>query len=478
MNLSFFTSFLKKNNNKTLELPQSLLIKELKAVADESNLHIFENMTIYHHGINFFIPLLILDPNRGLFLFEYKDWSYDELKNAKIEKATNQESSKNTLAFEKSHTFIKRKFNELTHNDGVPIFNYLLMQNLNQDEYKHLDESFQALLPEDKIMFSDSSQNDILGKIMKSEFSTKPLPNVSDIMCTLLIQYCILDKDKTMHLASKEQMLFIDYKLAHSQTLSAPIGSGKTSSILLKAILEKLKNPKLSITIIKPTILACDVLKKKLLDTIEHAIIELDATSIEIITPPEIMSKSYKFADLIICDDSELYSIELMKHLNQHKKSLLIVKNLTEAYDLTFTKSFKDENRKIFFIQANPHAKALQTIATLLKDNESKEILVVSNNLSQIKLKDDLKYFIKDKAVLLDSSKNLIDQELDNLLLSNYEDVNSIDAKYVILMDICYTDIDKLEYAYNLSQKDVYILYDEKCDNLALLRSKFESNKE
>ena len=70
----------------------------------------------------------------GIYLFEYKEWSYDDLKNATVSKATNQDSSDKSLAYEKTHEFIRQKFNELTHNDGVEIHNYLLMENLNSDE--------------------------------------------------------------------------------------------------------------------------------------------------------------------------------------------------------------------------------------------------------------------------------------------------------------------------------------------------------
>ena len=146
MNLSSIFSLFKKKP-KTRKLPDSLLIKKLKEVSKNNGLSIYENITIYHHTQSFFIPLLILDPTRGIYLFEYKEWSYDDLKNATVSKATNQDSSNKSLAYQKTHDFIKQKFNELTHNDGVPIYNYLLMENLNSDEYKHLDDSFKELLP-------------------------------------------------------------------------------------------------------------------------------------------------------------------------------------------------------------------------------------------------------------------------------------------------------------------------------------------
>ncbi len=478
MNLSFFTSFFKKNNNKTLELPQSILIKELISVANNNNLNIFQNITIYHHTQNFVIPLLIVDEKRGIFLFEYKDWSYHDLKNAKIEKATKQEASKDTLAFQRTHEFIKQKFNELTHNDGVPIFNYLLMENFNKEQYKHLNNSFKELLPEEKIMFNNSSPTEILNKMMKSDISKNKLPNLANIMGTLLIQYAIISKDKTMHLASKEQMKFIDSPLQKCYILKSLYGAGSTNTVLLKAILEKLKNPKLNIVIVKPTTLACDILKKKLLEIVEYAIVELDITTIEIITPKDIVQKSFKMIDLLICDDSQLYSNNFISKISKYKTSLILVERyLKNEGKLSFTKKYKSQNEQSILYQENPYAKTLQLIATLLINNSAKDIVVVSSNQSRENLKTDLEFFIEEKVISLDSSKNLIDQDLNSLILSSYEDINSLDVKFAILIDISSVDIYKLQYASNLAKEKVYILYQDECENLNILKDNFENYK-
>ncbi|MBC8237401.1 MAG: hypothetical protein H8E76_04140 [Helicobacteraceae bacterium] len=479
MNLSSFTSLFKKNKHKNLGLPESLLLKKLKLLARENNFVIFENITIYHHTKNFFIPLLILEKQRGIFLFEYKGWSYDDLKNAKAEKASNQESSNNTLAFEKSHEFIKRKFNELLHNDGVPISNYLLMENLNQDQYKHLDVSFHELLPENKIMFNDSSTASILEKMMQDHEEISNNYKTSDIMSTLLIQYAIIDKNKNIHLASNEQMKFINSQLVSFEVLRGPTGSGKTSSILLKAILEKLKNPKLKIAIIKPTNLACDILKKQLLDTIEHAIIEIDLTAIEIITPANYMNRSVRY-DLTICDDSWACPDDFLTELNmvRNNNHVIMVENINTPSDtLHFSKNFKNEYKDIFFQEANPYAKSLQIISTLLLTSKPSDILVVGSNLDKVKLQDDLEFYIEGQATVLDAKRSLIDQSLDNLLLASYDDICSLDVNYVILMDICLADIKKVEYAFNLCRKSVYVLYDKESENLESIRKNFESKQ-
>jgi hypothetical protein len=495
MNISSFFSLF-KTKQKTLKLPDSLLIKKLKEVSKRNNLSVYENITIYHHTQSFYIPLLILDPARGIYLFEYKEWSYDDLKNATVSKATNQDSSNKSLAYEKTHEFIKQKFNELTHHDGVPIYNYLLMENLNSDEYKHLDNSFKELLPYKKIMFNDSLESEILYKLQEIPFPSFLMPDEVNIIGNLLVQYLIFSKDKTMHIATQEQIRFIESVTTGQETLSANAYSGKTSSILLKAILESLRNPELKIIIIEPTTLACDILKQKLLNIIEYAIIEVDITLIEIITPidlvnkhlaklkkpqlevilnidDKLMNKNFNVADLIICDDSNLVSFEFidyLKHIQRKSALLLVNEHSDEESTFRFNKSFKTKESEVVFKQANQHAKALQVISSLLEENKSQDILVVSDNLSKRKLKDDLEYFIRDEAVLLDSSNNLISQDLDNLLLCSYSQISSMNSKFVILMDVADASLNEVEHAVNLAEDKAFVLYEDDCENVKALK--------
>ncbi len=500
MDLSFLTSFFEKKK-KTLTLPESLLVKKLKSITSANDFLVYENLTIYHHASNYFIPLLILDGSRGIYLFEYKDWSYDDLKNVKAQKAKNQTSSTDTLAFEKSQNIIKQRFNELTHSDGVPIFNYLLMENLNAAEYEHLDISFQELLPKKKVMFSDSSHAEILQKLEHASLITS-LPTAADIMGNLIVQYSIIDNNSKLQLCTTEQMSFINTELDTHTILSCSAGSGKTSAVLLKSILEKLKDHEIKIIIIKPTTLACDILKKRLLNIIEHAIVEIDITSIEILTPVGLlnkhliklgketlgnsiyidnilMQKKFSAANLILCDDSQLYPADFISYLKhiQEKEKLLLVSSDSEEKNYTFEKSFRSKGREIHFIQTIEHAKALQLVSKLLESNDAKDILVVSNSLSKEKLNEDLESFIKDKAVLLDSSKNLINQDIDNLLLSTYAEINGINSKFIILMDVCFAPLKELEYAFGLAESSVYVLYEESCEQVESLRTNYESNQ-
>jgi len=317
----------------------------------------------------------------------------------------------------------------------------------------------------------------------------------------LLVQYAILDNENEISICSNEQKNFIDKELNSYEELTGVSASGKSNLLLLKAITELLNNTTQKILIIKPTVLGCDILKKKLLDIVEHAIIEIDLTSIEIVTPLELinqhqvrlgrdklhsleidaklMNKAFSVAELIMCDDANFFSFEFIAYLKhiQKKNKLLLVNPDKENREFLLSKNFKEESRTIHFHKTNPHAKALHLIASLLNRGET-DILVVSNSLSREKLKDDLESFIENRAKILESSIHLINQEENRLSLCTYKDVNALSANHIILMDLCFTSKDEIEYAFNLSNTSVNVLYEEDCQEIKNLRNVYESSKE
>ncbi|MDF1876519.1 hypothetical protein JHD47_01645 [Sulfurimonas sp. SAG-AH-194-L11] len=497
MNISSLTSFFKKKPLKLTSL-DTILIKRLKSLSLQTNLLVFKDVKIYHHSSVYNIGLIVLDSSRGLYLFESKEWTYDELKKADIQKAQNQENSTETLAYENTQNIIKQKFNELTHNDGVPIFNYLMMENLNVDEYQHLNDSFKSLLPKEKIIFSDSNQADILKKLQNSCQERADLQSVDEIMGTLFIQYAILDRQKEVHLCTNEQREFIDTPLKNVTYLNGCHGSGKSNLLLLKSIVEMLDQNSKKIFILKPTILACDIFKQKLLNLIEHAIVEIDLSSIEIITPvellnkhllklaketishievhPKLMKKYYNIADTIMCDDADLLPKEFIQYLNfiQKKSKLVLVNTLL---DTQLNKNFKTLNREVNFHKTNPHAKTLQLISKLLRE-KAKDILIISNTSSREKLQEDLTSFIEEEPDTINSSEALMNQKFNNLLFCNYSDINELNTNHIILLDLCFTSENEIEYAFNLAHSSVDVVYEEESKEIIELRNKYEQDKE
>jgi len=502
MNFSFLSTLLKKKQTP-LQLPDSLLVKKLKEIAQENQLYLFENQVIYHHSKTYTVPLFILDPNRGIYLFEYKEWSYDDLKNATIEKATRQESSERSLAFEITHEFIKQKFNELTHTDGVSLFNFLLTENLQEEEYEHLDDPFKELMPKERLMFNDTPKEEIISKLRSVQAPNPSLPSVAKVIGTLLVQYLIHEENKDAALCTQEQRDFIDADITTEQVLFAPSGSGKTSTIVLKAIVEKLKHPQKKVLIIEPTVLACDIIRQKLLHFIEHTIVELDLTSIEVLTPIELLNKhlfklkkipldetlyidtaltknKFDIADIIFCDDAHFYEedfLDYLRHIQQKKQLLFATQEEFRKIDYSYSRNTFTQHKK-YFQEGNPLALSMHLINKLLKTTQANNILLVASSLNKQKLHDDLEYFIENKAILLDSSKHFIDQDLNGVLLCDYQEIYSLRAEYVLLLDLCDEEQSYIDYALSMADKELHIFYETSCPQIKELEDEYRQEKD
>jgi hypothetical protein len=238
------------------------------------------------------------------------------------------------------------------------------------------------------------------------------------------------------------------------------------------------------------------------MEIIEHGIIELDMLAIEVMTPIEIINehlkkikkkplennelkidnqllrKKFYLADIIMCDDANIINndfIAYLQHMHKEAKLLLVnISNNKQTY--TLNQSYQSKHNSIHFFHTNPHAKALNIVATLLQKIQADDIIIVSNNISREKLNDDLESFIRDKVILLDSSIHLVNQNFNGLKLLRYEDINEFSCKHVILLDICNENKILVEAAINMASIGVDILYEEDCQTIQILKEKYASN--
>jgi len=405
------------------------------------------------------------------------------------------------LAFHKTHQVIKQKFNELLHNDGVKIFNYLIMENLTSQEYEKLNDSLKTLLPHEKILFSDSSETDIVNKLHNAQETNTNLPSINIVFGTLFIQYAIIEIDKEPVLCTQEQINFIDQTISGVANLVAPPQSGKSYTLLLKSIQELFQQKRQKIIIIKPTMLSKEILYKHFLELIEHAIIEFDLMAFEILTPLEfinkhlqklkmplinelfieekLLKKDFFYADLIMCDDSNLMPADFIFYLKttQKRSDLLLINDKNTEAVFQFTQSYFHTPTQVHFHKTNPYAKALHLVSLLLNDFHAKDIVIIANDETRQKIQEDLSQYIKDKTILFDASKHLLEQEVDVLLLLTYKDIVDIKAKQVILIDICSQEIDILHYAFGMTKEKIHILYEKECEHSKLLKEKYENKK-
>ena len=90
---------------------------------------------------------------------------------------------------------------------NYPIFNYLLMENLNTEQYEHLDKNFQKILPKEKILFNNSTDEEIFQKLQTVQ-KTENLPNSKAVLKVLFPQYFL----KVFYLFYLEPVLCLSFQ--------------------------------------------------------------------------------------------------------------------------------------------------------------------------------------------------------------------------------------------------------------------------
>lgn len=457
---SFVSNFFQKNKN-SLKVPDSILVKKLQEYAIENSLFVFKDAEIFHHAETLDIPLLIVDPKRGIYIFEYKTWCYNEIKDMKASKSSHQDSSKNSLAFESKQDFIKKRFNEVLNNDGTDIFNFVLMENLTKEEFERLDSSFGEFIPQSKTLFSSDDIDDVKEKLSGASEVNTDILDINSIISTLFVQNTIVDKEDSLEITSDEQNKIIWHDFSGINHISSQHCSGATTTALLKAIYEHLLDKNKEICIIEPTNIACELLKQKLLYTIEHSIVEVNFSKISIVAPYNFNNKK---VDLLIVDNASMLDNDFMHSIISLNKDTILFESHDESkvYEFLLKNSYK-ENPVLELLYGNPYALTFVNIQRLLESNvDSKDILIItSDHDDKDKIAEDLSSFIKDTPVILDPFKTINDQDLNHILISNFDEVFGILRDYVFVFKPKDVEGDEIELMFSRGIKKTFAIYSD-----------------
>ncbi len=499
MRIPLFNSFFRKE--KSLKNSNITLVDKLKSLSTHSDLLIFENVKIYHHQKTVTIPLIAFDVSHGIYIFEYKLWTFDDLKNAEIQKSRYQLPSENTLAFDNIGRLIEQKFNELTHRESIPIYNFLLLEQIDFEEYENLNAATKEKLPFDRIVFHNYENSDIFQMLQKIPQHGSAQISQNTLLTTLFVQYSIPDSFGGVTFANSEQRAFLDQELLEMNSLSGPVKSGKSTLLLLKSIMMLMQSPTLKIIILKPTILSCELLKKTLLEITERSIIEFDLSSLKIITPLELlnrhlkkikktaintleeidkslMRKNFFMAETIMCDDTDLLPDIFIEYLKAtQKKSKLLLVNAKSSNEFLLTQHYKNDAHRYIFLLTNPYAKAIQLAQTILQEDDA-NVMIVANNETIQKLQEDFTGFLETQPAIIDSAKSLVSQHFTPLLLASYDDINALSAKHIIILDICSSNFQKVEHACNIATQSTHLLYTEECEEITNLKDRYANHQE
>ena len=484
-------------NKKTPPLRpiDSTLVSQLKKFAKEHDYPLFENTPLFYRSQKLYVPLLLFIPRTGIVLFEYKEWCYEELRNATAARTSHAQRSEETLSFENIGDFIKEKFIDLSTFDTIDIFNFVLMEQLREEEFNMLDESFHQLLPKERILFQDSNAETIERKFQALQTTQKNY-TIHNTLPFIFTQYMILDEER-VHFANEQQRTFIDEELRDIKNLVGDRQSGKSTMLLQKALLDKLENPHKKIAIVAPSRLHAELLKQTLLQLVERSHVVLDMNDISIYTLNDILNEHRKrlkkapkeemilesfhlkkgldIADTLLFDDAFLIQeefIEYLKHI-QNGKALLLINSRSDETTASLDQNYCGE---ITFLEGAEFPTLLRKIPTLLKKTPKAKILICTANEDFDAIKEDIEGYTSKEISRVDTLLPLHQQFSTPLKLCNYDMNVPLHATYTFLIKSCQSDFSALTYLAKSSRTESFIIYEEECDNIHRLKNILENS--
>lgn len=472
MNIPLLSKLFGKQK-RSLQSLDSILVSKLKKFAKENEYPLFENTPIFYRSEKMIAQLVLFIPKTGLILFEYKDWSYEELRNAKVSKSSHVAKSENSLSFESLGEFIKEKFIDLTNFDDIDIFNFVIMEQLKEEEFNLLDKSFHELLPKERVLFQNSTP-EILAHKFKTLQPKQKTYTIHNTLPFIFSQYMILEKNK-IHFADEHQRMFIDKELQKTENIAADRQSGKSILLLQKAIFEKLKHPHTKIAIIAVSHLQKELLSQTLLDLVERSSVVLDMNDIAIYTPSDIQNTQKRLlesADMIFFDDAFLMEESFLDACRKLQKNRIFVFVNVPHNKATVTLPNAYYGTACF-ICADEFPTLMKKIYSLLQDEQS-DALIFTNDGDFEAIKEDIENYSAQKLSFLSSDDSLHNHTKTRLQLCNYDIKIPLHATYSFLIQGCRSDYAALEYLAKSARTKSFIIYEEECDNIHQLKKVLE----
>ena len=505
MGFSFLNPFKKKL--KAISVDYSTL----QTYAKVHDLLFFNDQNMFLREESVSIPALIFDPYRGFYLFEHKNWTYASLKNANVQPAQKNSNKPTAISVDAPYDFMRQKFNEILHYDGCEIAKFVYMDALTSSEFNQLDESFSKLIPAENIIFFDDDSESIQRKLHDAlEKVDAPLPTQSLLSALFVHHHFLPDTLHSEQVAlNPDQLDFVEREFTHNIMVKGATGSGKSSSFLLKSVYEKLVNHEMRITYISPTLLSAELLKLRLLDIIEYSIIDIDLSSINIITPqqliqkhylmqnkksspaqatitPKMLKKRFDFADLVFCDDVHLLDdafVNYLEHLCE-EIPLIVSCDYLDFKDypcISFPTDYRSphevtvlaaalledrdesfENTHICTYFNNPFVDTLLLVKQILKEDTSEDILVIgTDDKLTAALEEELTLYIGRSNTRVNEFEGLLYQNINQLLITDIKNLSGLQRKHVIVAGINEeTSPYSLAYAMGRTMDKLYLMFE------------------
>lgn len=451
MLFSFFTRLISsqpQQHQQSATPPNPLLEEFVRKEGGEiySDFHLFHNTSITS------VHLLVFLPNFGIFLGERVSWHPSELKNATVQRASRQIKRPSVTRFETIESRVRRKLEDVLSFDTTPIYRFIWMQNITENEFDVLHPSFHEFLPKSHLFFSDETSQSVQTKLYAiGDYRSEPYSFLK-IIGALNSHTVILPSpaNPSGALLTPQQNLFLASRFQGVTTLSGGEGSGKSTLLIRKALSLLLENPQEKILVITPTRLGGELLRNELISLLEYGAVRIDIGALSFYTPDCGNSdhnnriedlKSFQDASVILCDDSHLIEASLLQKLYHHqtKRWLLLNTILPAINESAFTLSGHFRHfvtPKLIYAKANRFILALLIhVRQKLLSSTPLELLIIvpsPEELGTVKESLDTYFHLNCRPITLSSSLQY--QDLDSIIIATTNAIAPLCREHVILL--------------------------------------------
>jgi hypothetical protein len=279
--------------------------------------------------------------------------------------------------------------------------------------------------------------------------------------------------------------------------------------MLLKVLTQKIRNPKERILIIEPTVSACELMRQRLLNSIEHAIVDVDLSTIKVMTPKQLiqnharslykkplepveitskmMQKKFNIADLIICDDMELLSSEFIAYLLHIQTDKLLhfitaKPHMAQAEQILLSQSYRisdeliqlcleqnispeelQKTPEITLYHGNLYMQSIVTFKKLLRDAKPHEkcLIITPNRAFSLALYDEMHEFVEEGISLFDANESLANQAVEQHRIVEYDEIASLEAEHIIITGIEPDHLNHFCYALGRATKKIHLIFSD-----------------
>ncbi len=453
MLFSFFSRFM-TSKPKSERIEEQDENNALKNFVTQEGGKFFSDFKLFHRTGFTPIDTLIFLPNFGLFLGETIDWCASELETATLERSSKRTKRPAATHFATIESKVRHKLDDVLPFDRTPIYRFIWMKNLTENEFDTLDPSFHELLPKEHLLFQTESLASVKNKVYRiGEYRYEPYSSVKTLGALNSHTAILPTKaNPSGALLSPQQNLFLTSPLEGSVTLLGGYGSGKSTLLVRKALLYMLSHPEQKIMIITPTLLGGELLRNEIVSLLEYSAISIDLSTLHFYTPLTLETgeidrleelKSFQESAFILCDDIHLFEDIFTEKLQLKigARPLLCTSIFPSPSDTTFSLSGR--------FRRAPTAKEIcpplnQSTITLLmqlrkyltRTTPSEILITVSNNQEALYVKEAIDEYFDLNCRLLTSTFSLQYQDLDSIIVSPVESVSPICRAHVILLGI------------------------------------------